>query len=612
MGKLHYIHYLSLSSNQLEGEIPPEMGEISQLRSLDLLNNQLRGTIPSELGALSHLESLKLSDNQFSGSLPQSLVNLKNLYTLRINNNTIQTFPDLTPINWRSKFYEGLQVENNQLTFDDILPNISISDSTQFIYSPQDSIGQTETVHLQAGESYTIALGIDSTITTNGYRWFKDRVEIAVTNQNSLAISEVTPEDAGVYTCEVTNPAVDSLTLYSRPVTLLIKTDPIPQTITFDFIPDKILGDESFALSASASSGLPVSFTVEGPALLDGTTLTLTDTGKVSITAAQPGNENYLPAEEVIRTFVVKAATFSLSGKVKTEAGDPAGSGAVILYAPNEADRLTTFQTGVLQTDGSYAFTELKAGDYSVGVIPDDPALLTTYLGGVVIRSEATIISIFQDTENQNITMISQTETLTGNATISGLLILEENNGRSRILTGAAEVEGIPLPEVAVYLINVSGDVVAHDVTDAEGKFSFANVSVGSYVFKADYEGMPHDTDNFTIDVSDKDVEVTALVAKEGMVRVQEVNGITGMSKEVAQAPVLLYPNPTEGKFTLLLDTYWLGGTIYINPMSGQQIAQKEIQHVQLTFDLTQEQVGVYVITLQKGETWQILRVGKF
>ena len=215
MGKLHYIHYLSLSSNQLEGEIPPEMGEISQLRSLDLLNNQLRGTIPSELGALSYLESLKLSDNQFSGSLPQSLVNLKNLYTLRINNNTIQTFPDLTPINWRSKFYEGLQVENNQLTFDDILPNISISDSTQFIYSPQDSIGQTETVHLQAGESYTIALGIDSTITTNGYRWFKDRVEIAVTNQNSLAISEVTPEDAGVYTCEVTNPAVDSLTLYS-------------------------------------------------------------------------------------------------------------------------------------------------------------------------------------------------------------------------------------------------------------------------------------------------------------------------------------------------------------------------------------------------------------
>ncbi len=78
------------------------------------------------------------------------------------------------------------------------------------------------------------------------------------------------------------------------------------QTITFDSIPDKTYGDPPFVLTATASSGLPVSFSiVSGPATLSGDTLTITGTGTVSVKAEQPGDIDYDPAPSVIRDFEV-------------------------------------------------------------------------------------------------------------------------------------------------------------------------------------------------------------------------------------------------------------------------------------------------------------------
>ena len=61
-------------------------------------------------------------------------------------------------------------------------------------------------------------------------------------------------------------------------------------------------------LAASASSGLPVSFAVlAGPAVLaDGTNVTFTDVGRVSIVASQAGNANWNAAADVTNTFRVR------------------------------------------------------------------------------------------------------------------------------------------------------------------------------------------------------------------------------------------------------------------------------------------------------------------
>jgi ELWxxDGT repeat protein len=70
------------------------------------------------------------------------------------------------------------------------------------------------------------------------------------------------------------------------------------QTITFDLPRHKTIGDPPFAVGATASSGLPVTLTLDsGPATFDGQTLTLTgDVGVVTLTASQAGNDIYAPA----------------------------------------------------------------------------------------------------------------------------------------------------------------------------------------------------------------------------------------------------------------------------------------------------------------------------
>ncbi len=80
----------------------------------------------------------------------------------------------------------------------------------------------------------------------------------------------------------------------------------IPQTITFAALPDRLVSDGPVALSASASSGLPVTFTVSGPVTQVGNTLVNTGAeGTVTVTASQSGNVNYTAATNVVRTYSV-------------------------------------------------------------------------------------------------------------------------------------------------------------------------------------------------------------------------------------------------------------------------------------------------------------------
>src|SRR6185436_2532367 len=86
------------------------------------------------------------------------------------------------------------------------------------------------------------------------------------------------------------------------------------QTITFAALPDRGLADPPLVLTASASSGLPIMFTlVSGPATLTGATVTPTGAGTVTIRASQPGNADYNPAPEVERSFTVAKAAQTLS-----------------------------------------------------------------------------------------------------------------------------------------------------------------------------------------------------------------------------------------------------------------------------------------------------------
>ncbi|KAL2967101.1 hypothetical protein AAZX31_16G156800 [Glycine max] len=80
---------IDLSSNNLMGEIPKEVGYLLGLVSLNLSRNNLSGEIPSQIGNLSSLESLDLSRNHISGRIPSSLSEIDYLQTLDLSHNSL-------------------------------------------------------------------------------------------------------------------------------------------------------------------------------------------------------------------------------------------------------------------------------------------------------------------------------------------------------------------------------------------------------------------------------------------------------------------------------------------------------------------------------------------
>ncbi|MEO6916186.1 MAG: T9SS type A sorting domain-containing protein [Chitinophagaceae bacterium] len=86
----------------------------------------------------------------------------------------------------------------------------------------------------------------------------------------------------------------------------IISKLPTNQIINFPAISSRTYGTSPFVLSATASSGLQVSFKViSGNATISGDTLTLTGAGTVIVAASQGGNNNYAEAVKVLQSFVL-------------------------------------------------------------------------------------------------------------------------------------------------------------------------------------------------------------------------------------------------------------------------------------------------------------------
>ena len=80
---------LNLTSNQLKGEIPPELADLTSLKSLALGRNELTGPIPTWLGSLTNLEAMYLWENELTGTIPAELSSLTKLQGLALSDNQL-------------------------------------------------------------------------------------------------------------------------------------------------------------------------------------------------------------------------------------------------------------------------------------------------------------------------------------------------------------------------------------------------------------------------------------------------------------------------------------------------------------------------------------------
>ena len=127
----------------------------------------------------------------------------------------------------------------------------------------------------------------------------------AGTGATSYPTSSMAPAAAGTY--EVVGHFAGNASYVasdSAPVAFTIGR--ASQTITFGELGNKTWGDADFAVAASATSGLPVSFNiVSGPATISDAMIHLTGSGKVVVRASRGGNGNYHAAAPVDRSFTV-------------------------------------------------------------------------------------------------------------------------------------------------------------------------------------------------------------------------------------------------------------------------------------------------------------------
>jgi hypothetical protein len=99
----------------------------------------------------------------------------------------------------------------------------------------------------------------------------------------------------------------------------------IDQTITFGPLPNKAPGDPDFAVSATATSGLEVTFAASGQCTVTGNTVHLTSAGSCTITASQAGDSNFNPAQDVAQTFTIGIPTVITLSQANYSAAESTG-----------------------------------------------------------------------------------------------------------------------------------------------------------------------------------------------------------------------------------------------------------------------------------------------
>jgi PKD repeat protein len=133
---------------------------------------------------------------------------------------------------------------------------------------------------------------------------------------------------------------------------------PKPQAIDFPEIPEQFIHHTAYTLNATASSGLPVEYTVADVLVADfasdGRTLLFKKTGQTDVTAYVAPNPNYTDAQPVTRSLVIKGG--------------------------NDTGHTITLSSGVDDTVTPH-IVDCSTNEIHITATPDDPLATVTFNG---------------------------------------------------------------------------------------------------------------------------------------------------------------------------------------------------------------------------------------
>jgi len=247
---------------------------------------------------------------------------------------------------------------------------------------------------VNGGESVTFAVSATGTPPMI-FQWRKNGMPIPGGTSATLTIPSATAADQGTYDVVVTD-AYGSCS--SETATLTLEADRDTQTITFATLAPRTFGDKPFALAATATSGLPITFTSdnENVAMIAGSTVTIVGAGSANIIASQPGNSQYLPAAGVTRPLTVSKAAQTIAfaplperrvGDIAFALGATATSGLPVSYASSNPGVVQIIDgVATVVSDGSALITASQPGDSNYA--PAAPVTQTLVVRPLVLSKE--------------------------------------------------------------------------------------------------------------------------------------------------------------------------------------------------------------------------------
>ena len=253
---------------------------------------------------------------------------------------------------------------------------VSLSQQTITFNAPPSTVTVGATVPLIA----TSTSGLPITFTSNTHSICT--VAGAQVSTLGLGICSITANQSGNSTWAAAAPVTQSFAVVSPSL--------MSQTITFDPLTNRTLGSGAFSLSATASSGLPVSFSSPTPATcsVSGNTVTLLAAGACSIVATQAGNSTYNTAPPVSQTFTIAAA--SLTPQTITFnpiPSTPLSAGSVTLTATASSGLPVSFSSNTLTVC-------TVSGDQGILITPGACTIVATQFGNN-IYSAASVTQSF-------------------------------------------------------------------------------------------------------------------------------------------------------------------------------------------------------------------------
>jgi len=281
---------------------------------------------------------------------------------------------------------------------------------------PELVLNITEGVHVTDARSYLPGLSLNVT--------------------ESVHVADAITKTPGL-TLNITETVTVTDTLQNIPTKL-------SQTITPSFIGTRAYGDAPFSVTATASSGLPVTIAVQsGPAVLTNGKLDLTGAGTVTLIYSQAGNATYAAVSSTVNVKVERATATITAGSATRSFGQPnpaftySVSGLVHGDAAISGTPLLSTTAVVNSNAGTYPITasqgSLSGVNYSFNFVPG-----TLTITGHVAQT-ITFLTI------PNVPLSVSTLTLTAHST-SGLTVSYDVTGPATIyknkltLTGAGIV----------------------------------------------------------------------------------------------------------------------------------------------------------------------------